>query len=390
MPPHRVANHGSRIWTGGAGLLLRSFAELRNVDPGFVASGNTSFTTSLPESSYGRLEQQRAFTASMLDRLRRLPGVNTAAATFGLPLSDVRYSLSFTVEGKPEAPPGDEPSAQVRTASSDFFRAMGIRLLRGRGFEPTDTRDAPAVALVSAALARRYFPNEDPIGKLLHTGWKQDGHDFGGRVVGVIADVRQFGLGSDPVPVIYMNIDQWPISEITFVMNARLGPEALAPAIRKVVHELDPNLPIFDYGAMTTLVDASLAQPRLYLSLLGAFAGVALLLAAVGLYGVIAYTVQQRTRAIGVRIALGASGRRVLVMVIREGLTMSAIGVAIGVADALVLTRLLRSLLFGVTPADPLTFLGVVVALTLVAVLASVIPAYRASSIDPQLALRAD
>lgn len=374
----------------GAGLLMRSFTRLRDVDPGFRATNNTVFTVTLPEATYPRLEQQRLFTQNLLAALQRIPGVAAAGGSFGLPLTDTRFSLSFTVEGRPEPTPETEPHAQVRVATPDFFRSMGIPLIRGRNIGPEDRYDAPPVLVVTEELARKYFPNEDPIGKRLHMGWRREEHELGGEIVGVVADVKQLALSADAVPTLYAAAEQWPMDEITFVVSSTLATASIAPAIRAAVSELDPNLPVYDLHAMSELVAGALAQPRFYLTLLGGFAGAALLLAAVGLYGVIAYAVQQRSREIGVRMALGASAGTVLRMVIREGLGMSALGVVIGLAGAAGLTRLLQSLLFGVTPTDPLTFLGVAGVLSLVTVAACVIPARRAAAIDPQRALRMD
>jgi len=363
---------------------------LRDVDPGFVATNNTTFTVSLPEAGYARLEQQRQFVSNTIDGLRRMPGVVSAGASFGLPLSDTNFSLSFTVEGRPEPPPDDEPHAQIRLASADFFKTMGIRLLRGRNIGPEDRFDSPPVLVVSEELAHRYFPNEDALGKRLHTGWHEEGHEMGGEVVGIVSNVKQLALTKDAVPTVYAAADQFPFSEISFVVSSTTSTASLAPAIRGVVHELDPNLPVYDLRPLSDLVDGALAQSRFYLTLLASFAGSALLLAAVGLYGVIAYAVQQRSREIGVRMALGASAATVLRMVVREGIGMAAMGVVLGLAGAAALTRLLQTLLFGVTATDPVTFVAVAAVLTLVTIAASLIPARRAAAIDPQRALRMD
>ncbi len=374
----------------GAGLLMRSFARLRDVDPGFRATNNTVFTVTLPEAAYPKLQQQRQFAADMLAGLGRIPGVTSAGATFGLPLTDRRFSLSFTVEGRAAPALDDEPNAQVRVASGDFFKTMGMRLLRGRGFGPEDRYDSPPVLVVTQELVNRYFPNEEPLGKRLHMGWTREGHELGGEIIGVVSDVKQLSLTSDLVPTLYASGEQWPVNEITFVVASGGSTSALTAAIRTLVRDVDPDLPIYDLHAMSDLMTGALAQPRFYLTLLAAFAGAALLLAAVGLYGVIAYAVQQRTREIGVRMALGASAGSVVRMVIREGLGMSAAGVVIGLAGAAALTGLLKTLLFGVTATDPLTFTGVAAVLSLVTIAACVIPARRAASIDPQRALRTD
>jgi putative ABC transport system permease protein len=374
----------------GAGLLLRSFSRLRDVDPGFRPDNNTVFTITLPESKYPTVEKQGQFVSDLTERLQRMPGTQSVGASFGLPLSDTRFSLSFTVDGRPEPKDGDEPSAQVRIASADYFRTMGIPLLRGRTFTSQDRAESPQVLLISEQLARRFFPNEDPIGKTLRMGWTRGTKKLGGEVIGIVADVKQFGLDRDASPALYAAADQWPFDEITFVVSSRADPAALATSIRSVVHDADADLPIFDYRPMKEMVSMSLSQPRFYLLLLGSFAGVALLLSAIGLYGVIAYAVQQRTREIGVRMALGATRKRVLRMVISEGLGMTLVGVIAGLAGAAALTGLMRTLLFGITATDPVTFASVAGVLTLVALTACVVPARRAASVDPQQALRSE
>jgi predicted permease len=374
----------------GAGLLLRSFTLLRDVDPGFQTSRRVAFTVSLAGDRYASLEGQRQFAADVRERLRRIPGVDMASSTFGLPLTGTRFQLSFSIDGRPAPAPNDEPRAQIRIASSDFFRTLGIPLLRGRSFAASDRKDAPPVLVVTQEFVRRYFPNEDPLGKRLRMGWERDGHELGGEIIGVVGDVKQFDLASEAVPSLYASSEQWPLEVVTFIVTSSLPADALARPIREALHEVDANLPIFAYQAMDAVVAAALSQPRFYLTLVGAFAASALVLAAIGLYGVIAYGVQQRTREIGVRMALGASSRQMQRMVVREGLALSAVGAICGLAGAWALGRYLQSLLFGVKSADPLTFSAAAVMIVIVALIACLVPARRAASIDPQRALRAD
>jgi predicted permease len=267
---------------------------------------------------------------------------------------------------------------------------MGIPLLRGRGFTALDNAGSPPVMLISQEAARRYWPNEDPIGQTVMTGWGRDNHRFGGTIVGIVGDVRQFSLASRPLPEIYGAFSQWPLDEMSVVMRTAGAPAAsLAPA-REVVRQLDAEVPIYDVYPMADLVRASLAQRRFYATLLGSFAGLALLLAAIGIYGVIAYGVQQRRRELGIRIALGATDSRVLALVLRQGIMLTVLGSVLGLLGASALTRVLQGQLFGVTPLDPVTFLAVPALLLVVALMACVVPARRALTVDPAAAIRGE
>ncbi|HSA54877.1 MAG TPA: ABC transporter permease [Gemmatimonadaceae bacterium] len=374
----------------GAGLLLRSFAALRAVDPGFRPEGLSAFTVVIPETKYATLESQRRFTRDALDRLRAIPGVDAAGASFGLPLTGTRFSLTFTIDRREAASAADEPTGQVRVASTDYFRTMGIPVIRGRVFTAEDTYEAPPRVVVSEALVRRYFPNEDPVGKYIETGWGREGRRLGGTIVGIVGDVKQLGLAADAPPAFYAAADQWPTDEITFIVRAATPHEGLVPAFRELVRELDADVPIFDVRTGAQLVAGILAPPRFYLLLLGGFAAVALALGAVGIYGIIAYTVRQRTREIGVRMALGASSGRIVRMVVGEGLLMAAMGIAIGLLGAFALSGALRDLLFNVGARDGATFAAVSLLLALVAIAACAVPARMAARVSPQRALRGD
>jgi putative ABC transport system permease protein len=372
----------------GAGLLLKSFARLSEVEPGFQPARVASFTVTLSPVKYEKLEQQRAFGAALLDEVRRIPGVDSAGLAFGLPLSGSSFSISFTVTGRPEPEPNAEPSAQLRVVSPGYFGAMGIPIKRGRTIAATDRPGGPRALVISEETARRHFPGEDPVGKRVEFGWSRDGERLAGEIVGVVGDVRQHSLRGDVTRHAYVGFDQWPIDELTVVMRTRGDPAVALRAAQGAVAALDRDLPVYDLMTLEHMVDQSLGQPKFYLLLLSGFAVLAAVLAAVGIYGVMAYTVQQRTREIGIRMALGASQERVVTMVVRRGLTLAVGGIALGTVGAYAVTRVLRSLLYGVSERDPVTFAAVAVLLGGVALAASWIPARRAAHVDPLAAMR--
>jgi len=373
-----------------AGLLLRSFAKLQSVDPGFRPTGMTAFTVTLPEARYSKISDQWQFTERALEQLNALPGVEKSAASFGLPLTDARFQLTFTIDRKESTDPANEPRGQVRVASDEYFDAMGIPLLKGRSFTPQDRWDSPQVIVVSQELARRFFPNGEAIGHYLETGWGREGRELGGEIVGIVGDVKQFGLSRESPPAYYAPASQWPTDEISFVLRGTSNEVSLATDIREVIKGLDEELPFFDFTSGETLVSESLAQPRFYLMVIAAFATAALLLAGIGVYGIIAYTVKQRTREIGVRMALGASASQVVRMVVGEGLVLAGIGVAVGVSIALLLADQIRDLLFRVDARDWITLVSVAGVLVFAAILACVVPARSAARLGPQEALRGD
>jgi putative ABC transport system permease protein len=372
-----------------AGLLLRSFAKLQSVDPGFHASGLTAFTVTLPMTRYERLQDQRQFLQQAMEGLGAIPGVERVAASFGLPLTQTRFQLTFTIDGK-DGEPTNEPRGQVRVASPDYFAAMGIPLLEGRTFTAQDHWDSPPVVVISQELARRYFPNGDAIGRRIETGWRREGHTLGGEIVGIVGDVKHFSLAADAPPAYYAAADQWPTDEMTFVVRGAAGMTVTAASLLGVIRNLDPELPIFDATTGESLVDASLAQPRFYLMIIAAFATAALLLSAIGVYGIIAYTVRQRTREIGVRMALGASARQIVRMIVGEGLLLAALGATLGIVVALALAGQITELLFGVSGRDWVTLVSVSLVLLTAAIVACVIPARAAARLGPQDALRSE
>jgi predicted permease len=374
----------------GAGLLLRSFARLTTVDPGFRPAGASTFSLSLSPLRYDGPAKQEQFGRTLLSRLDRIPGVSASAISFGLPLSGSSFGFTFTIAGRGEQSGAEEPRAQVRIASPGYLGAMGIPLLRGRWFTDDDRRGAPPVVVISQETARRYWPNEDPIGQRIGTGWGSGDQTFGGTIVGIVGDVHQLSLASPPTRHIYGPIAQHPLDEMTVVVRSSAPTATVLSAVRGVVSSLDAQLPLYDVMPLDDLVRSSVAQRRFYASLLATFAALALLLAAIGIYGVIAYSVQRRQRELGIRIALGASRDRVVGMVMRQGMTLALSGAVIGLAASSLLTRVLSGQLFGVSATDPLTFLVAPVVLIAIAVVACLVPARRAVSVDPASALRAE
>jgi putative ABC transport system permease protein len=375
----------------GAGLLMRSFLQLQRVDPGFRPEQTLALDLSLPTRRYPEDEQRIAFYGTLLERIEGLPGVRSAGAVNLLPMGDDRFVLSFAVEGRPTPPPGEQPTLEVRVATPEYFRTMGIPLLRGRDFAEADRADAPQVVVINETTAQRFFAGEDPIGQRVRTGWGiGEDHFAGGEIVGVVGDVRQLGPGKEFIPELYLPSTQVPESDLSVVVRTAGDPLALAKAIRAEVRALDANLPVSNLRTLDQVLSRAVAQPRFYLLLLGAFAAVALVLAAIGIFGVMSYSVVQRTREIGIRVALGANPGAVLRMVVGRALWLALGGVAVGLLGALALSRLLGSLLFGVSATDPLTFAGVAALLTSVALLATYLPARRATRVDPMVALRSE
>ena len=377
----------------GAGLLIRSFAKLQEVDPGFQASSALTFRTALPPATYDTEDERRQFYDGLLGRLRALPGVQTAGAISLLPLSGGgAFVITFTVEGQTPPRPGEEPSMQVRVVTPDFFQAMGIPQLRGRGFTDADNATSTPVVMLSEAAVKRYFANENPLGKRITLGWGRGPNRprVGGEVVGVVRSVKQFGLDAEEQPEIYIPHAQQPVPGMTFVLKTAVPPLGLADAARREVRAVDPSLPVVALESLDRVVANSISQPRFYMLLLVIFAAVALLLASIGIFGVVSYTVAQRTREVGIRIALGASRERVLRMVLASSMRLAVLGVTVGIVAAVLLSRTLESLLFNLSPKDPFTYAAVAVVLTGIALVASYLPAWRAARVDPVVALRAE
>jgi putative ABC transport system permease protein len=376
----------------GAGLLVKSFGRLQAVDPGFRPDQTLSFELSLPSTIYGEPARISSFYDRIVERTRGLPGVTAAGGVMGLPLSGLSFSISFRVAGRPEPPPGQVPDMEVRVATPGYFLTLGVPLKRGRLFTDADDAEAPRVVILSEAAATRHFPNEDPIGKRIELGWGRGAGTprAGGEVVGIVGDVREYGLDEEYPAEIYLPMRQRPVGRMTIVARTAVPPLGLADQVKHAVSELDPNLPVSNVRTVEQVVAESIAQPRFYMLLLAAFAAGALVLAAIGIFGVMSCSVAQRTREIGIRMALGAGGTTVVSMVVRQAMLLAFTGLALGVAAALALSRTMTTLLFDLSPTDPLTFATVTTILALVALVATWLPARRAASVDPMVALRAE
>jgi putative ABC transport system permease protein len=340
----------------------------------------------LPGSKYGQDRQRIDFFKQLLGRLQTLPGVGAATAIDALPFAGGGSATGFTISGLPEPPAGEKPTCDVRVIVPNYFEVMHIPLLQGRIFSEREATEVSRVVIVNKALVDRYFPGEDPLGKRIAI--QMSDNPVPSSIVGVVADVRFHGLDIDVRPMVYWPHPELVRSSMTMVMRADSDPLALAGALRSEVQALDKDQPISDVRTMDDFLSASIARTRFSALLLAVFAGVAMVLAAVGIYGVMAYSVEQRTREIGIRMALGADRGSVIAMVVRQGMTLSLIGVAIGLVAAWALTRFLATLLFQVSATDAKSFVVVSAALIVVSLLASLIPARRATEVDPIVALR--
>jgi len=379
------------VLLAGSGLLIRSFSLLRRVDPGFDARSALTFRVSLPDSAYADAARRNSFYDALEGRLRALPGVRAVGAVSGLPLTGNTFVISLTVDGRPEPPPALQPSLHVAIATAGYLRAMGIELVRGRGFGAGDDLRAPQVVLLSETAVRRHFADEDPIGKHIRLGLGGHGdRKAGGEVVGVVRDVKRYSLARESPAEIYVPYAQFPLQSMAVVLRSDVEPRSLATAAEAAVHELDAELPVARVATLEEIVARSISEPRFYVVLLGAFAATALFLAALGLFGVMSYAVAQRTRELAVRMALGARQQELRRMVLREALGFGSLGLALGLGGALLVSRTLESLLFSVSPSDPATLAAVALLLLVTTLLAGYLPARRATRIDPVVALRAD
>jgi putative ABC transport system permease protein len=371
----------------GSGLLVRSLVRILQVPPGFDPQGVIAFDLDLPGVRYGKPEQSAQFFRDLLPRLNALPGVVSASAVMPLPLSDNSMGTSFEIEGRP-MPKSELPGTQFRSIGLDYFRTMHIPLIAGRLFTASDTRSSTPVVIINQTLAQRFFPNENPIGKHIKPGVSDMGDSVMREIVGVVGDVRHRRLWRALDPESYAPYDQVAIGGMTVVVRGAADPQALMPMVRSEVKKLDAELPLYEVRTLEDYVSGSVAQRRFTALLLGIFAVVAMLLAAVGLYGVISYGVAQRTHEIGVRIALGAESSDVLRLVVGQGLRLTILGVALGWLGALGISRFLSGLLYGVAGDDPATFAGVASVFVAVAMAACYVPARRAACVDPLVALR--
>jgi putative ABC transport system permease protein len=372
----------------GAGLLINSFLRLRNVDPGFRAENLLTMKIVLPDLKYERRVQRSAFYTDLVQRVQSLPGVRSAAVTTNLPLYLQGNSISISIEGRPEPPPGQEPIMVTRIISPGYFDTMGIPLLKGRQLTDQDTDDTPNVVVISETMARRLWPGEDPVGKRIAIGRIESPDDWI-QVVGVVKDVRQFELNAEPKPQMYLSHRQFGFFDARdLVVKTNVDPASMAGAVRKAVWEIDKDQPVSNIRTMETILADSIARQRFSMLLLAIFASVALVLAGVGIYGVMSYSVAQRTHEIGIRMALGAQTSAVLKLAVGYGLKLVLAGIGIGLVAALALTRVMSTLLFGVTATDPTTFTLISLLLIAVAAIASYIPARRATRVNPIIALR--
>jgi putative ABC transport system permease protein len=375
----------------GSGLLLRSFSRLQDVPPGFQPDHLLVADLPLSQTAYAKPEQRYEFFDRLLDRAKVLPGVRSAGAASFLPVSGGGSIIHFNITGHPPKTPHDYVAAGYRTITPNYLETLGIPLLQGRLLTAADNEKSPAVVVINASMAKTYFPNENPLGKRLQLGATPENDVPTMEIVGVVRDVRP-GLGVDPQTEMYLPYRQadliLPVFQLSVVLRTAGDPQLQTSALRSALGEIDRNQPLVRVRTMEDNMAATVAQPRFRAWLIGIFAAVALVLAAVGVYGVMSYTVTQRTSEIGIRVTLGAQPEDVFRIVVGEGLRLALAGVGVGILAALGLTRLLQSFLYGVSAYDPATFAGVALLLTLVAVAASFFPARRATLVDPMVALR--
>jgi putative ABC transport system permease protein len=375
----------------GAGLLIRSFWLLQRVDPGFRAEGVLSASLTLPFSKYAEPAQINNFHKQLLDQISTLPGVKTATIAYDPPLQS-NWVDSFKIEGRVPAGSDASTSAHFIPVGSNYFETVGVQLVAGRKFTTIDDQDHPGVVIVNESFVRHYFPNENALGRRLQPSppariWKnQRLTSF--EIVGIVRDVKLAGLEAPSEPAYYLPASQAPLQDMTLLVRTTTNPLSVVGAVRGVVLSIDPNQPLSNISTLEKVVDESIAQRRLNMLLMGLFGGLAMLLSAVGIYGLLSHAVTQRTREMGIRMALGAQVSDVLTLVLKQGMMLALIGEAIGLVGAFVLTRLIRGLLFGVTPNDVTTFVVVAAVLSVVALFACYLPARRATKVDPLIALR--
>jgi putative ABC transport system permease protein len=378
----------SLILLACAGLLINSFWRLLHTDAGFEPKSVLALDIPLSRERYPKSEQRSAAFQQLIERMKHVPGVRDASVVSNVPLTDFDVEVSFQIEGRPPYKPGEETAADYTVASGDYFRTMNIALQRGRVFTDADTASSPQVMIVSNAFAKHYFPNEDAIGKRLVL----DGPDKTPlEIIGVVGDVRRKGLDVDVQPEMYFSYLQKPERRMNLVLRTEARDASqLTQAARAEVKAFDPAQIIWRVQTLEQLLGTSVAPRKFNMLLLGIFASVALVLAAIGLYGVMSYSVSWQTHEIGIRMALGASRADVLRLVVRQGMKMAFVGLVLGLVGAFFVSRVLIGMLYGISPTDPLTFTGVSIVLLVVALLACLIPARRATRVDPIVALRAE
>ena len=371
----------------GAGLMIQSFLRLQRVNIGLNPKNVLTATMIAPRAKYKEDAQRAALIKQIVERVKSLPGVESASATGTLPLNGSTWGRGITVEGYPVAPAGQTPSVQHTVVTPGYFRTMGITLLAGRDFTDSDTANGPDITIIDERLAKQYWPNQNPIGKRVRFGPPEDNEPWH-TIVGVVSAVRHQRMQEETDPSVYMPHQKVPTSGMTIVARTSSNPRDFTRAIRNEVAQIDRDLPVSEVATMEEVVAESIWQPRLYAMLFAVFAGGALLLALIGIYGVMAFLVQSRTHEIGIRMALGASARDVFRLVVGRGMKLTAVGVVIGVGGAIALTRLMHSLLFNTSATDPFTFILISALLAVAAFLACYLPARRAAKTDPLIALR--
>jgi putative ABC transport system permease protein len=377
------------ILLASAGLLLKSFGQLQKINSGFNPDNVLTMVVRVPDTRYKEDQQFVSFFRQAAERMRTLPGVTSVGMVNFLPLyGGLGSATGFTVEGRPTPAPGTGPSTNVRVSDAGYFTAMQIPLLRGRNFTDAEMDEAKHVIIINDAMAHKHFAGEDPIGKRITV--EMSDKPVPTEIIGIVGDVRYDSLVDAAEPTVYFPHPDLTYAFMTFVIRTTGDPLELAPAVRREVRALDPEQPVSDVRSMNQVMADTVARARFNTLLLGLFAGLATLLAAVGIFGVMNYSLALRTREIGLRMALGAQNRQVLMLMLKQGLLLTVIGTAIGIAGALALTRLLSSLLFGVSAADPAIFAGIVLLLMLVSLIACYLPARRATRIDPMVALRSE
>ena len=371
----------------GAGLLIKSFRRLLDVDPGFNRENVLTMQVSLPPARYADPKEKANFYGQLLERVKALPGIEAASMTTALPLGGMNFGGPFSIEGRPLDMRGQPPHAYVRAVAPGYFRAMGITLIKGRDLSDEDTDKSVPVVIINEAFARGFFAGGEAIGQRIKIGAPGSPRPWM-LVTGVVKDVKSDGLDREATPEMYVPFSQNVSASMTLVARTISNPAASVAAVRNEVHALDKDQPVYNIRTMEQLLTQAIAQRRLNMLMLGAFALVALLLATSGIFGVMAYTVAQRTHEIGVRMALGAQRVDILKLIFGQGMSLTLIGLGLGLAAAFGLTRVMSSLLFGVSATDPLTFLSIALLLALVALIACYIPARRAMRVDPMVALR--
>jgi putative ABC transport system permease protein len=369
----------------GAGLMIRSFIRLEQVNPGFDARNVLTMRLTLHSAQYSDLRKRASFFQQVIARMQALPGVQSAAAISRLPLTPGNSGRGLVIEGLQPDSSGNGPNADYRVISPDYFKTMGIPLIKGRVFAERDNSEGSDAVIINRTMADRYWPGEDPLGKRMQVGI--DGDPMM-QIIGIVEDVKHFGLDSQARPEFYVPYEKDPWPFMTVVVRGTSDPKSLAGAMRSEVWAVDGDLPVPDIKTIDQLLSASVARRRFNMLLLAVFGGVALVLAAVGIYGVMSYSVTQRSHEIGIRMALGAKPSDVLKLVVGQGMTLALIGVGIGLIGAFAMTRVMTSLLFSVGATDPLTFAVISVVLTGVALGACFVPARRATKVDPMIALR--